>query len=188
MNSYGCEAVHCEQFVGRPSATFRLITATLVVLGCSLAATAFGYQEPKQRPVLRRWFVVVNVSATQNFRLSIVTAIGKDHLVLLERALGAEHTKEMESIVATIVEQFDLPPLDEKGQVAGADQPSTQVIFLIRQSTKNRRREIWFGRDEAEQLGMQAAIEKLIAIVNEEIGPTTADAELREFQGILKSK
>jgi hypothetical protein len=159
-----------------------------MIVSCSwIGLTASAYQESDE-PAAPRWFVVVQVTATQRYTLLIFKTLGQKSRLLIDHAVPAAREKEMEQIVGTIVKQFDLPPLDEKGQIAGTDQPPAQVVFVIRQFTKNRRREVWFGRDEAERLGVQAALDKLIAIVNEQVGPQSTDADLREFQGVLKGK
>jgi hypothetical protein len=117
--------------------------------------------------------------------LDIYKAIGNQKQPIFNWSLPANGAKEMESIVGTIAKKFDLPPLDTKREIAWPPQSGSQLIFVVRRLSNNRRKDIWFSREDAVRLEMQDAIERLIAIANERMGPER-NQDLRDFQRSLE--
>jgi hypothetical protein len=151
---------------------------------CFLAATVLPHEAAQAEA---QWFLVIDASkvapamldSPYQYTLRIFTTDGKQKRLLLNRALPPDGMKNMDEITRIIFKQFNLPSLDENGKIAVSGESRSPVTFVFRQSTNNRRKEVWFGPDDAQRLGLQTSIEELIAITNEQIGAKpTADLQL----------
>jgi hypothetical protein len=75
--------------------------------------------------------------------------------------------------------------VDTNLEIAWRRQSGSLFIFVVRRLSYNRRYDFCFSREDAVRLEMQDAIERLIAIANERMGPER-NQDLRDFQRSLE--
>jgi len=133
----------------------------------------FG-DSPEEQPVAHRWLVVVEdlvldsgtAEPPHRYKLKVFEAIAKERRLICNRDLRGAGADDMKYIARALRKSSVLPSLDDSGKIARSTKSASEIQIVVRQQTNNRRMDVWFNGEEAERLGVQDDVNKLISLVN----------------------
>jgi hypothetical protein len=133
------------------------------------------------RPGARRRFTVVvhatsidprEADSRRRYRILFYEAAADKHRTLLDRELMGADASHAEAMTAAVLKKFAVPQLNDQGQVAPSTRPASATAIAVRLDANNRRVDRWFGREQAESLGVQKEVDRLVKVLNERLEST----------------